>query len=263
MTYKGKTMEEWREEWERYKPVVPSKDEPWREAECLVCKDTEWLYGRKADGSVDYSVAVPCECLLEREKGEKVRYSLEKSGIPDTRRVNTFETFKRVKGTEEAFASSKILAGGIAGFSLLLLYGEPGNGKTHLAYAACLHAIEAGKRPAFKPILELFTELRLAMDKPDSSPDQIIEDLKKVDLLVLDDLGAQPFDKKSEWGESKIEELINYRYAHRKPMIITMNRNPSTLSQPILSRLKDPEVSRMILNEAPDYRRRRDGKEKG
>ena len=144
MSYKGKTMAEWREEWERCKPIVPSNDEPWREAECLTCRDTEWLYGRKPNGSIDYSVATPCHCKIEREKGENLRYSLEKSGIPETRKVNTFESFKRIKGTEEAFGAAKVLAGGIADFSLLLIYGAPGNGKTHLAYAACLHAIEAG-----------------------------------------------------------------------------------------------------------------------
>lgn len=241
--------------------VRPSRFEPWREAECLTCLDTEWLCPIGPDGKPDYSRVVPCHCKIEREKSENLRSSLDRSGIPDTRRLNTFETFKRITGTEEAFGAAKTLAGGVADFSLLLIFGRPGNGKTYLAYAACLHAIEAGRRAIFKPVLELFTQLRLAMNNKESSPDMIIEEMKQIPFLVLDDLGAQPIRSDgstiSEFQESKIEELVNHRYAHRKPLIITMNRDPSTLSQPILSRLNDPEVSRMIQNEAPDYRRRK------
>jgi DNA replication protein DnaC len=80
--------------------------------------------------------------------------------------------------------------------------------------------------------------------------------LLEIDLLVLDDLGAQA---PTAWSDEKLFQLTNYRYTRRLPTIVTTNLNLSDpncgLEPRVLSRLNDARLSRVLLLPAGDYRR--------
>ena len=70
-------------------------------------------------------------------------------------------------------------------------------------------------------------------------PDEIIEQAKKVELLVLDDLGAE---KPSEWVVEKLFQVVNYRYNEMLPTIFTSNLSPEELE----NRIGERTVARII-----------------
>lgn len=55
-----------------------------------------------------------------------------------------------------------------------------------------------------------------------------LNNLKKVDLLVLDDIGSE-YSKNKNWLYTKFMEIIKDRYAHNKQTIMTTNMTPSKM----------------------------------
>lgn len=104
----------------------------------------------------------------------------------------------------------------------LLLYGEAGVGKTHLAVALLKEIVRRkGGRAVFYETREL---LKLVRDtysaRAEASELDVLQPVLEAELLVLDDLGAE---KKSEWVEETIGLVINTRYSERRLTVITTN----------------------------------------
>jgi len=55
---------------------------------------------------------------------------------------------------------------------------------------------------------------------------RILDELCKVPLLVIDDLGKE---KVSEWVEQTLYQVVDSRYREEKPLIVTTNFNPDKL----------------------------------
>lgn len=103
----------------------------------------------------------------------------------------------------------------------LLLTGLTGTGKTHQAYGA-LRRIAAGGPDRFELIAvnsaDMYGSLRPSQVM--GAAEQELRRLSEVQYLLLDDLGTA---KTSEWTEEVTYRLINYRYNHCLPTIITSN----------------------------------------
>lgn len=110
----------------------------------------------------------------------------------------------------------------------LLLWGGTGSGKTHLAYAAARHVALAGpSRFAFIAwtMPDLYAALRPgAGDAADR--ERVMRRATTAPLLLLDDLGTA---RESAWTEEITYRLINHRYNHQLPTVITTNRSPADL----------------------------------
>ncbi len=134
----------------------------------------------------------------------------------------------------------------------LLLLGGNGCGKTHLAAAIARDRIEAGDSVAMVNVPDLLDELRASF-APDAtqSYDRLFGRLLEVDLLVLDDLGAQ---KSSQWAEEKLYQLLNHRHLSRSHTVVTANMKVRDFEPRIRSRLADLQVSTVYEILAPDYR---------
>lgn len=63
--------------------------------------------------------------------------------------------------------------------------------------------------------------------------------MKSCDLLILDDLGKE---KQTEWTNQILYEVINSRYEHRKPIVVTTNYSAQELS----NRIDSAVVSRLF-----------------
>jgi len=131
----------------------------------------------------------------------------------------------------------------------LLLTGTTGTGKTHQAYGA-LRAIAETGPDRFEMVATTTADMygSLRPNGP-TEPEHELRRLRRVPLLILDDLGTA---KVSEWTEEVTYRLINYRYNHCLPTIFTSN-HPVTVTdrqrqqgqRPIGDFLSDRIVSRL------------------
>ena len=75
--------------------------------------------------------------------------------------------------------------------------------------------------------------------------------LRNAPLLILDDLGVE---NPSAWAQEKLFQLLNHRYSHMLPTVITTNADLDMLDPRIRSRLLDDTIIHRIRISAPDYR---------
>lgn len=128
----------------------------------------------------------------------------------------------------------------------LYIEGTYGTGKTHLATAIAKALIKKGKTVICKTPTELLDSIRRTYDdNPYLSEQQIVDRLKKVDLLIVDDFGKQ---KPTEWGMAIMYDILNYRYEEMLPTIITTNFNEKTLIKALSGKDIDPTKIESIIS---------------
>jgi DNA replication protein DnaC len=107
----------------------------------------------------------------------------------------------------------------------VLLIGESGLGKSHLAQAFALRACRTGYSAQHILAEELFRQLRAG--RGDGTYERRLARFAKVDVLVIDDLGLRPLV-----GQEPLDlyEVIRQRY-ERRPLVITTNRDIEELTR--------------------------------
>ncbi|MEV4864577.1 ATP-binding protein [Streptomyces ossamyceticus] len=101
----------------------------------------------------------------------------------------------------------------------LLMAGVVGAGKTHQAYGAVRQLVQTGVGVRWRATTaaDLYAYLR---PRPGVDSERELADVSRCPLLIIDDLGAA---KASEWVEEVTYRLINRRYNHMLPTLITTN----------------------------------------
>jgi DNA replication protein DnaC len=136
----------------------------------------------------------------------------------------------------------------------MLLLGPTGTGKTHQAYGAIRELAVTGV--AARWVVTTTADMYAAL-RPRHGIDSEAEFLRYRDarILLIDDLGAER--KPTEFTEEINFRLINWRYEHQLPTLITSNLVPKEISE----RLGDRVTSRLIemcervVFKGPDRRR--------
>ena len=124
----------------------------------------------------------------------------------------------------------------------LWLYGDPGTGKTTLAMLVSRIALERGRSVAIYSMPKLLARIRRTYDADpgEQSYAQLFERLATVDLLHIDDLGAE---SRTEWVLEQVYALINERYESQRSLVVTSNQDyaglEASLGSRITSRLGD------------------------
>lgn len=116
-----------------------------------------------------------------------------------------------------------------------LLVGRYGCGKTHLA-AAALRASQWSRPGIYWESVTKFLDHVRSRAYGDDAED-IVDVLRPYErgdfLLVLDDIGIE---KRTEWGEDRLYQVLDSRYSWRLPTILTTNAEKERIDGRIRSR---------------------------
>lgn len=166
-----------------------------------------------------------------RNMQERADRLLGKSGIKKRFLQRTFQNFRcdtagRKKNYEIAkdyadhFLYHRELGNG------LYIEGTNGTGKTHLAAAIALQLIGEGIPVVCKTSSDLLGDIKRSFSFEGTKEYEVLDVYKKVDLLIIDDLGKEQC---SDWSMSVLYSILNDRYEDMKPTIVTTNYNADEL----------------------------------
>ncbi len=154
---------------------------------------------------------------------------------------------------EAAFRASMAFAEDPRGW--LTLQGANGCGKTHLACAIANRALANGMGVFFAVVPDLLDYLRASFAPGKEAPyDELFDRVRNVDLLVLDDLGAQAT---TQWAQEKLYQVVNYRHVAGLPTVVTSDQSLDALQAAhprIIARVADPHAGTILVILAPHYR---------
>lgn len=98
----------------------------------------------------------------------------------------------------------------------VILIGNSGTGKTHLAIAAGVSACENGYSVLFRTAAGLINDLKEAINELRLS--KIEKKFRKTDLVIIDELGYISFDDE---GAELLFQFLALRYEHKSTIITT------------------------------------------
>lgn len=151
---------------------------------------------------------------------------------------------------ERAFNQANMFAQKLNGW--LLLQGDYGCGKTHLAAAIANFAVGMGVPTLFITVPDLLDMLRFSYQNAETNFEQRFEEVRQAKLLVLDDFGTQ---NATPWAQEKLFQILNYRYINHLPLVVTTNLAMEEIEGRIRSRLEDPALVTRVFILAPDFRK--------
>jgi len=150
--------------------------------------------------------------LLDREKRAAER-RVKEANFPVLKTLDTFD-FKAQPSINEQLVRELMRGEYIDKKQNVLLIGNPGTGKTHLASALAFSACAHGRKVRFYTVTGLVTELMECRDE--RRLQRLQKQLQRLDLIILDELGYVPFTKT---GAELLFEVISRAYEHHSLMV--------------------------------------------
>jgi DNA replication protein DnaC len=234
-------------------------------ADCELCHGAGLRFVRTADGRI---VRAPCPCardVFEAERAamlremcnvsaehlERYRFSsffpgkCASNASTARERRDDAETMARIKAVCERWAEEPN--------GWLLLQGNVGSGKSHLAFAIAGRLLERGVGVYWDTVPELWDRLREGYNS--GTYTERLEAMQRVQVLILDDLGTE---NGTAWVLEKGFQLMNRRYLEQRPTVVTTNLDmfdaKVAIDPRIRSRLLDATFSTVLTLPAADYR---------
>ena len=204
---------------------------------CLNCGQPLEMHLKDERLGIDRNVPIMCACQKKSEAARQERYRQEavenerrrcfresRQGLSDRLYNATFandrgynpEAMKIAKGYVNTFDELK---------TGLLLYGTVGTGKSFIAACICNALIDKGHSARFTS----FIKLAALMQESYEAKAEILREILKPDLLVIDDLGTE---RDTKYINEIVYAVIEQRYQFKRPMVITTNLTEDDLRNP-------------------------------
>jgi DNA replication protein DnaC len=153
---------------------------------------------------------------LERRRDRLTERRVKEAGFRDVRSLDTFNwSFNKI---DRALIYELATGRFIERHDDVLMLGNAGVGKSHLAQALGMAAIHAGHRVLYREAHRLFEDLVLATAIGERA--SLIAKLTEIPLLIIDDLGMR---KLPTSAAEDLLEVVMRRY-ERAATIVTSNR---------------------------------------
>ena len=160
--------------------------------------------------------------LCEKELADRQKRAMDRriqaAKFPMLKTIDSFD-FASQKSVNEPLLRELLRCEFMDPHENVLLMGNSGTGKTHLAAAIANYWKEQFRRVIFVTVSDLLDYLRSTFS-PDSkaSLDKRFLVVRTVPLLVLDDLSLE---SATPWAREKLAQLLDHRYNARLPTVIT------------------------------------------
>lgn len=206
--------------------------------DCPVCKDRGYI-----------EPGVLCTCY-QRERLEDL---FLRSGMSEAMRNFTFANFETryYKNVEDMNHKlewcrdfvKQIKQGNAS--QCLFLTGGVGRGKTHLSAAIANAVLENGNTVIYRRAADLFELIRqYRFEENRQKFEEMLEQLRTCDLLVIDDLGAE---RTTEFVVEQLVILLEERNYRNKPWIISSNLNINEIISAYSDRTADRILDKAML----------------
>lgn len=206
---------------------------------------------------IDQLLRIEAEARQERRVAANTSFA----GLPYRRTLEEFDFGAQPSVDNELIERLGTLRFMEEGTNVIFL-GPPGVGKTHLAVALAIRALEAGYKAYFITMSSLVRKHAEYIRK--DKADRLLTILERPALLVLDEVGYTPLDREAA---TLLFDVIGARYRRRKPVILTSNKSwgkwgeimpDRVMASAILDRLLHYSVTINISGESYRLRQHRE-----
>lgn len=131
-----------------------------------------------------------CEAEVAAREAHRIERAVTAAKIPVLKDLGAYD-FTAVSNISKQKVLELAAGGYMAKAETIILIGNPGLGKTHVASGLALAACQQGKRVRFYSVASLINDLQAA--QKDLRLSRFTAGFTKLDLVVLDELGFVPF----------------------------------------------------------------------
>src|SRR3989441_11171375 len=144
----------------------------------------------RSDLSFERYLLALCQAEAEQRQANRIERAIINAKFPVLKELTSFD-FSLVQGITKTRVLELSQGGYVSRAENIILMGNPGLGKSHIATGLALAACRQGKRVRFFGVASLVNDMLAAKDGLRLS--KFIKPLTKLDLVVLDELGFIPF----------------------------------------------------------------------
>ena len=156
-----------------------------------------------------------CQAEAEQRQANKIERAILNAKFPIVKELASFD-FSLVQGITKTRVLELSQGGYVSRAENIILMGNPGLGKSHIATGLALAACRQGKKVRFFGVASLVNDM-LAANR-DLRLSRFIKPFTRLDLVVLDELGFLPFSKE---GGQVLFELCSELHERVSIMITT------------------------------------------
>lgn len=168
------------------------------------------------------------------------------SGIPERFATKGFDNYQVASADQES--ALKVAKNFAIKFEKLhrdipglIFSGTTGTGKTHLSCAIGNHILLEGKSVLFASAMKVMGYIKATYSRnAKRTEEQAYQDMLDIDLLIIDEVGVQ---RGTDEERIILTEIINNRYADKKPTILLTNLTTveiqALLGERIIERFKE------------------------